>query len=297
MDQSKNRKRFYKGGASASKKGKRNRLEPGLKGFIATSSNKDESPCIREVFSLLNEYADRMKNVGEIESSNDEVPDTPTVKEEEEDEDSDDDDLEAALKEECDALTGRDIKPKTEDGTDTSTKESKKIFEKRFVSVDTGVANNIFVALMSDSIDPCALVYSILKDIKSTGQCKSRYIQRLLPIELTCKAYIDDIQKTLMSNQEFMSKHFQPSKSDDDNADPPTYAIFYKCRNNNHLTRDDIFRVVNELVLATNPLAKVDLEKPKKAILIEVLQKVACISIVDDYAEFCKFNLHMVGKP
>lgn len=60
----KNRKRHFKGaggfGGSAAKKGKRNKLEPGMRGFLATCSNHDESKCVREIYNLLNEYADRM---------------------------------------------------------------------------------------------------------------------------------------------------------------------------------------------------------------------------------------------
>lgn len=58
----KTRKRYFqsKGGGSTAKKGKRGRLEPGMKGFLVTCSNNDESKCVREAYNLLNEYLDRM---------------------------------------------------------------------------------------------------------------------------------------------------------------------------------------------------------------------------------------------
>lgn len=127
-----------------------------------------------------------------------------------------------------------------------------------------------------------------------TGKSQSRFIQRMLPVEISCKAYIDDIERALIANKDLLSKHFAQADKD---ADPPSYAIFYKARNNDHLRREDILRAVGDLIVATNPMVKVDLEKPKKAILVEVLQTVACMSIVEDYMEFSKYNLHLVGKP
>jgi len=311
------RKRSYYGaGGSAAKKGKRNRLEPGAKGFLATCSNNDESKCVREVYNLLNDYADRLIGEEKI-SSNQPVDDKTEIKEENDDDradkekndtdrteidtknaddqsqskteaKNDDDDLEAALKKECDELTGRGA-----EGGESASKGGSKPFQKRFSSLDTGVNNNIFVVSTLADLDPCAAVHSILKDIKETGKCQCRFIQRLLPIDLTCKAYVDDIERTLIANNDLLSKHFSPT--DDKDAEPPTYAVFYKARNNSHMKKEDVYQVVGELIQSINPMAKVDLDKPKKAILIDILQTVACIGIVEDYVEFCKYNLHMVS--
>jgi len=280
----KQRKRYFPGGGGggSSKKGRRNRLEPGVKGFLATSSNKDERSCLREVHALLNEYADRLYDKKEPDSKQ---PDNKADSESE-----DEEDVEAALEKERNALVGQETT--SVEKKDGSKSTQLKPSNRRFVTLDTNVANNVFVATESAELEPCILVHSILTDIKETGRRQSRFTQRLLPVEITCKAYADDIERALTANKDLLSKHFTVDKD----SEPPTYAIFYKHRNNDHLKRDDVYRVVNELISATNPLAKIDLDKPKKSVLIEVLQTVACISIVEDYVEFSKYNLHLVGK-
>jgi tRNA acetyltransferase TAN1 len=47
------------------------------------------------------------------------------------------------------------------------------------------------------------LVQTLLTDLKTTKVARSRFLQRLLPIQVTCKAYMDDISKaasTLFDN-------------------------------------------------------------------------------------------------
>jgi hypothetical protein len=39
------------------------------------------------------------------------------------------------------------------------------------------------------------LVQTLLTDLKTTKVARSRFLQRLLPIQVTCKAYLDDISK------------------------------------------------------------------------------------------------------
>lgn len=64
---------------------------------------------------------------------------------------------------------------------------------------------------------PVELISHIVSEVDKTHKQISRYVMRLLPIEVTCKAYLDDIKKEC---EKLFEKHFK--------CEPTTYGISYK---------------------------------------------------------------------
>ncbi|XP_024082555.1 THUMP domain-containing protein 1 homolog isoform X2 [Cimex lectularius] len=128
--------------------------------------------------------------------------------------------------------------------------------------------------------DPTKLAEAIAKDIHDTKIPRSKCLIRLIPINTTCKAYMDDITK--MADKMF-DEYFK--------GDPTTFSIFYTKRNNNTLLRDEVISMLVQLVRDRNPGHKVDLKNSKKTIVIEVLKAVCGISVVSNFHQYRRYNL------
>lgn len=135
------------------------------------------------------------------------------------------------------------------------------------------------------------LVYKILKDLKDSRQQKCRFIQRLLPADVTCKTNekdFTDAAKVLIENE--FNKQQPPSSS-------LTYAVEFRSRNNDQISKETAYNIVGELISLTNPTIKVNLTKPDKTILVDVLGKVCCLSVVDEYHNLRRYNVHEIINP
>jgi tRNA acetyltransferase TAN1 len=135
--------------------------------------------------------------------------------------------------------------------------------------------------------DPIETVRTILSDLEK-GEKKmpsSRFVQRMIPMQATCFASVDEIRATA---QALMKKFFPPNTK--------TFAIAAKRRNNGNLKRDQIIDTVAGLVLDSNPDCKVNLENPEVTIVVEVCKTLCGISIVPSCDKFKNFNLVMVRE-
>nr|CAG4644405.1 EOG090X0GPG [Lepidurus arcticus] len=226
------------------------KLDAGQKGFLCTCNNR-EKECVREAYNLLNEYADKLygpENKAEAKTS--------AQKENEEEEDI------------ADALAKE---------VSTIKEQSTNQVERRFKSVESGANNCIFIKTTVES--PTAMVNSILEDIKTTGQQKSRFLIRLLPIEATCKGNLEDITRSV---EPLIETHF---------PDVKTFSILFRVRNNNQMKRDEVIAAVAQMVTKRFPDIKPNLNDPDKSIIIEIVQKHVCLGVVSRYFDFAKYNI------
>ncbi|VVC42781.1 THUMP domain [Cinara cedri] len=156
---------------------------------------------------------------------------------------------------------------------------------KKFAPLDTGVGNCIFISTTIE--DPCSLIYKIFEDIEKTKVQKTQFLLRMLPIAVTCKSTIPSI---LTVYTDLFAKHFC--------TEPTTFAIVFNHRYNNSVSRA---KLIVELVSKVVSLGQhtVDLSgEAKITIIVEVLKSICCLSVVQDYGHFFKFNLHSVcGLP
>ena len=129
------------------------------------------------------------------------------------------------------------------------------------------------------------LVKAELERARDSGKTFSRHTLRMLPVETTCFAGIDEIAAAAAP---LIEKHF---KSDDEKV--TTFAICFDRRANNSVKRMDVIDAIAKLV--KQPNFKVNLSNPDLSIMVEVVKGVACLSIVKDYDGLCKYNLRMVG--
>ncbi|KAB0797048.1 hypothetical protein PPYR_11109 [Photinus pyralis] len=230
------------------KKRKRFALEVGLKGFLC-SCNDREKDCVRESYNILNEYAPSLEPEGQGSS---EVNDKEDVDE---------------LEREIQAL--KTLKEKS---------------NHRFQAVESGAKNIVFIRTTLE--DPVKLAQTIIEDIHKTRQQKTRFLIRLVPIEETCKAYLDDIKKAIAP---LVQKYFGGNE-------PKTFSVFYNHRHNNQLSRDDVITAVADMVTEQNKEHKVDLKNGELSVIIEVIKNYALLSVTPKFLQYKKYNLHMICK-
>lgn len=216
-------------------------LQNGMKGFFCTCNGK-EKDCIREALNLLDEQYFKIWPKKEVNE----------VRKE---------DIERELEKEIESL-------KSNCSTDT----------KPFQVVETDVKSCVFIKTTVDN--PVELATSIFREILDQKKCKSKFLIRLLPIEITCKAYIEDIKKAA---DEIFDAHFS--------CEPTTYAVMHNHRCNNSVLRAEVIEALCVLVRDRNLNHSVDIKNPKKAILVEIIKGVCCLSVVSNYYEFKKYNL------
>lgn len=234
---------------SFAKKRRVGSLETDMTGFLVTFE-RSESQAVKDCYELLNEYADKIWGPEKTEDKDSKA--------------SIEDDIAAELSE---------------------LKESKDKV-RRFQKVKTDVARNFFVTTTVD--DPGRLVTSIFEDLKAKHEQRSRFIQRLLPVQTTCKAHLDTIKKKVET----------VLASYDDSASPEVaYLVAGKIRQNSSLQHKAMLLEIVQVVKSAKPLWTGELHKPDLVLMIDVLQNICCISLMPHYLEFRKYNLLEVTKP
>lgn len=155
--------------------------------------------------------------------------------------------------------------------------------ERRFQAVETKTSNCVFIRTTLDR--PDELVAKLLNDVLDTGRTKSRFVLKMFPVLGTCRAVEDKIEKLV---EELVSSRF---------ADRPlgTFAIIYKVRCNS-LSRDVILPTVGRAVYRACPTSKVDLANPDYVISVDVLNRIACVSVMKDFNRLKKYNLQELAK-
>ncbi|XP_052067859.1 THUMP domain-containing protein 1-like [Mytilus californianus] len=236
-----------------------NSLDTDMRGFLVTC-NGNEKQAVREMYNLLNEYADNLYGPEETTSA--------AEQKDSDNSDSEDEDLEAAMKKEVDAI--KQVKTK----------------ERRFQNTNTKSRNTIFIKTILE--DPSTLAHTILSDICASGVQKSRYAIRMLPIAEICKARLDDMEAC---GKVLFKKYFETPF-----GSGLSYTTVFTRRNNNEISREAVIPKLGHIVKDFNPLHRVNHVNPDYVILVEIIGKLCCMSVVKDFFKFKKYNLIEVSK-
>ncbi|XP_058799951.1 THUMP domain-containing protein 1 homolog [Phymastichus coffea] len=303
MDIKKKRKNYFSNQGSDFKKRKHLTLESGMKGFLCTC-NFREKDCVREAYNILNEYADKVygidtKQIADINNSmevtsvqnnedNKVEPNEIPIKKEEakQNENERSKDKYEENKEENKVNEDENVESEDEDISATLNKELDELkaealqspLQKKFQVVDTGVSNVVFIkTTVSDTLK---LSTAIIEDIHKNKKQKSRYLLRMLPVQVVCKAYLDDIKSKA---EVLFEKYFA--------QEPKTFSIVFNRHSNSNLNRLDVIEDLAQIISKKNPGNKVNLKNPDIAVVIEVVRAVCLISIAPQYFTYKKYNL------
>jgi tRNA acetyltransferase TAN1 len=215
--------------------------------------NFKEKESVREIYKLLNEYYQKQQPP----KAEGELP---------ENDDGEDDDEEDITKQ----LSAEIVK------TQQETQEKSNLFQ----AVETGTNNCVFIKT-SISVNHRELGFSIINDLFATKMKKTRFSNRLIPIDRVCRANITEITATAGA---LFDLHFLSGSS--------TFAINFNRRCNGDVKRDDVIRELAALVTQKNMKNKVNLKNPQKTVLIEIIKGLCCLSVIPDYLKLRKYNLN-----
>lgn len=152
--------------------------------------------------------------------------------------------------------------------------------EQAFKQMKTKCKNIIFVKL-KDEHDPNDLMNYIFSTIQTDQTINCRFICKMIPILKTVnvskKCIVDGLEELLKLDQD----------------DDVTFRVELIRRNNSKIVRDDLINDIGQLVKTVKPSWKVELKNPKKTIYIDILNKISCLTILDDFNARNKYNLNL----
>ncbi|XP_014204255.1 THUMP domain-containing protein 1 [Copidosoma floridanum] len=287
----KKKKNYFLNQRKDFKNKKRLSLESGMQGFFCTCNNR-EKDCVREAYNILNEYSEVQKidfkylNRNGVNCTNklDQNNWTEQILEKETVVNYEDTDLKANA-----VIAGR--KEVNEDITDALSKEISELkaeateleLKKKFQVVDTGVNNIIFIkSTIPDTIN---LVTTIIKDLQESKKPKTKYLLRMLPVQIACKAYIDDIKSKASA---LFEQYFA--------QEPKTFSIVVNRHSNSNLQRIEVIKELAAIIATKNPGNKTNLKNPEIAVVVEVVRAVCLISIAPNYFAYKKYNLMEISR-
>lgn len=148
-----------------------------------------------------------------------------------------------------------------------------------FQAVDSGSNGVSFIRTSVENHYDLGI--KIIRKLAELKTKRSRFTNRLLPIESVCKANVEDITD---SAGKLFDKHFLRESS--------TFSIIFNKRLNNSIHREEIIKQLADLVVQKNIGNKVNLKNPEKTILVEVIKGLCLLTVLPDYLELKRFNLN-----
>uniref|UniRef100_A0A5B7AUA1 Putative THUMP domain-containing protein 1 isoform X1 n=1 Tax=Davidia involucrata TaxID=16924 RepID=A0A5B7AUA1_DAVIN len=162
--------------------------------------------------------------------------------------------------------------------------------KRRFNNLDSGCNGVVFVQMRKRDGDPSPkdIVQHMMTSVATTRKHMSRFMLRVLPVEVTCHASEEEITKAI---KPLIAQYF-PSKS----QTPHKFAVLYEARANTGIDR---MKIINAVAKSVPGPHKVDLNNPDKNIVVQVVKTVCLIGVVEKYKELAKYNLRQLtsSKP
>ncbi|XP_058107164.1 uncharacterized protein LOC131250836 isoform X2 [Magnolia sinica] len=160
--------------------------------------------------------------------------------------------------------------------------------KRHFVSLDLGCNGVIFIQMHKRAGEPgpTEIALHMMKSAAATRKHMSRFILRLLPVEVTCYASEEEISKAI---KPLIDRNF-PTEA----QTPQKFAVLFEARANTGIER---MKIINSVAKSVPPPHKVDLSNPDKTIIVQVAKTMCLVGVVEKYKELSKFNLRQLTSP
>ncbi|XP_010536109.1 PREDICTED: THUMP domain-containing protein 1 homolog [Tarenaya hassleriana] len=199
---------------------------------------------------------------------------------------------EPPVKKQClETNTSDDVKPeKTEEKSidkliEAELQELGDKTKRRFMKLDPGCNGLVFIQMRRRDGDPKPkeIVQHMMTSAAATRKHMSRFILRVLPMEVSCYASEDEISRAIKP----LVEEYFPVETDS----PRKFAVLYGARANTGIDRMKIINTVAKSVPAPH---KVDLSSPDITVVVEIVKTVCLIGVVEKYKELAKYNLRQL---
>ncbi|KAK3205211.1 hypothetical protein Dsin_019257 [Dipteronia sinensis] len=160
--------------------------------------------------------------------------------------------------------------------------------KRRFLNLDAGCNGVGFVQMRKRDGDPGPkdIVQHMMTSSASTKKPISRFILRVLPIEVSCYASEEEISRAI---KPLVAQYFPV-----ETQTPQKFAVLYEARANTGIDR---MKIINSVAKSVPAPHKVDLSNPDKTIVVEIVKTVCMIGVVERYKELAKYNLRQLTSP
>jgi tRNA acetyltransferase TAN1 len=142
--------------------------------------------------------------------------------------------------------------------------------------------------------DPVQTVSRILQDLREskTGMPSSRFVTRMIPLQATCFASLEEIRATAKD----LIAEFIPFTTTNNSSDTTkrSFCVAVKRRICSNVTRDDVIQAI--VGNFEDKDWKVDLENADYTIWVEICQTLCGISVIKNVKAFSNFNLVAVRE-
>ncbi|XP_078148708.1 THUMP domain-containing protein [Carex rostrata] len=157
--------------------------------------------------------------------------------------------------------------------------------KRKFVALDSGCNGVIFIQMQKHEGDtsPVEIVQHMMNSAYTTKKHMSRFILRVLPVEIVCYASEEEITKAI---KPLFEKHFP-----EDSSSPKKFAVLYDARANTGIDR---MKIINAVAKSVPKEHKVDLSNPDKTIVVQIAKTNCLVGVVERYKELSKFNLRQL---
>ncbi|CAN7005419.1 unnamed protein product [Brassica rapa subsp. trilocularis] len=157
--------------------------------------------------------------------------------------------------------------------------------KRRFMKLDPGCNGIAFIQMKRRDGDPSPkdIVQHGLTSAAATKKHISRFILRLVPIEVSCYPSEEEISRAIKT----LVEQYFPVETDN----PRKFAVLYGARANTGVDRMKIINAVAKSIPAPH---KVDLSNPEMSIVVEIVKTVCLIGVVEKYKELAKYNLRQL---
>ena len=156
-------------------------------------------------------------------------------------------------------------------------------------------------------MDVSSVIHKIMKDIRASGQGRSRFCLRLIPVQLVAKVTsVADVVAvaTPLIKRAFLEDGTSPMKVRGGGVGTMTqadlqFAVEVKIRHNDTLKPERMAMIdaVASIVLGHgNPLHhSVSLTAADMTVMVWVVRTMACVSLLPEYHKLCQYNLSRVA--
>ncbi|KAK8683229.1 hypothetical protein V6N13_039294 [Hibiscus sabdariffa] len=157
-----------------------------------------------------------------------------------------------------------------------------------FFHLDSGCNGVVFVQMRKrDGIPgPKDIAQYMMMSAASTRKHMSRFILRVLPIEVACYSSEEEITRAMKP----LIEQYFPVET----QNPKKFAVLYEARANSGIDR---MKIINSVAKSVPAPHKVDLSNPDTTIVVEIVKTICLIGVVDKYKELAKYNLRQLTSP
>ncbi|XP_004291758.1 PREDICTED: THUMP domain-containing protein 1 [Fragaria vesca subsp. vesca] len=160
--------------------------------------------------------------------------------------------------------------------------------KRRFINLEPGCNGVVFVQMRKRDGDPGPkdIVQHMMTSAAATRKHMSRFILRVLPVEVSCYASEEEISKSI---KPLLAQYF-PLETDS----PRKFAVLYGARANTGIDR---MKIIDAVAKSVPQPHKVDLSNPDLNIVVEICKTICLIGVVENYKQLAKYNLRQLTSP